>query len=373
METLEIDFKKMFGGFYRGKNVLVTGHTGFKGSWLSLWLYLMGARVIGYALDPATDRDNFVLCGLRHRMMDIRGDIRDDARLKQVFSLYEPEIVFHLAAQPIVRRSYEIPDETFETNVMGTVRVLENIRLSGTVKTGVIVTSDKCYDNKEQFWGYREGDMLGGYDPYSASKSCAEIVTASYRNSFYNARSGKYPGKCVSSVRAGNVVGGGDWSECRLIPDSIRALQSQNPIEIRNPDSVRPWQHVLEPLYGYLLLAYKMAEEGSQYAGAWNFGPDFDSIVPVSRVADMLVSLWGSGKWVDCAEQPTLHEAALLSLDCTKAKTFLGWKPRMDLQKALEYTVEWYQKFRSEDVYHLCRRQISAYCAACMSAEESLD
>ena len=371
MEEMTIDCKKMFGGFYRGSNVLVTGHTGFKGSWLCLWLYLMGARVTGYALDPATDQDNFVLCGLRHRMVDIRGDIRDEARLKQVFDLYEPEIVFHLAAQPIVRRSYEIPEETFETNVLGTVRVLENIRLSHTVKTGIIVTSDKCYENREQIWGYREGDMLGGYDPYSASKGCAELVTASYRNSFFNARSGKYSGKYISSVRAGNVIGGGDWSQDRLIPDCIRALQSHRPIEIRNPESVRPWQHVLEPLYGYLLLAYKMTEQGTRYTGSWNFGPDFESTVPVGRVADMLVSLWGGGEWEDCSEHTALHEASLLSLDCTKAKVFLGWKPRMDLRQALEYTVEWYRTFRREDVYPLCGRQIAAYCAACMSAVEN--
>lgn len=364
MENMEIDLSRMFGGFYRGKNVLVTGHTGFKGSWLCLWLYLLGARVVGYALDPPAENGNFSLCGLRRRMVDIRGDIRDGARLKQIFDLYEPEIVFHLAAQPIVRRSYEIPGETFETNIMGTVEVLENIRLSQTVKTGVIVTSDKCYENREQLWGYREGDALGGYDPYSASKGCAELVTAAYRSSFFSTR----PGKCVSTARAGNVFGGGDWAEDRLVPDCIRALQSHSPIMLRNPESVRPWQHVLEPLYGYLLLAYQMAEKGSRYTGAWNFGPDADSVVPVGRLADELISLWGSGEWVDCSEYTSLHETAMLSLDCTKAKTFLGWKPRMNLKKALEYTVEWYRDYRREDVYALCRRQIASYSAAWMEA-----
>lgn len=359
METMGVNFSEMFDGIYQGKNVLVTGHTGFKGSWLSLWLNLLGAKVIGYALDPVTKQDNFILSQLQDKMIDLRGDILDTEKLKQVFTIYKPEIVFHLAAQPIVRHSYEMPVLTLATNVMGTVHVLENIRTSTTVKIGVIITSDKCYENKEQLWGYREKDRLGGYDPYSASKGCAEIVTDSYRRSYFStAGSGKF----LASVRAGNVIGGGDWSDCRLLPDCIRALQWQKPIEVRNPNSIRPWQHVLEPLYGYLLLAAKMFKDGAKYSGAWNFGPDFNSVAPVKTVVDRVVALWGSGSWVDCSDQEALHEAVLLRLDCTKAKTLLGWKPRLDLNTALAYTLAWYKNYAHGDVYELCREQIAEYC-----------
>ena len=358
MEAMAIDFSRLFGGVYSGKNILVTGHTGFKGSWLSLWLYCMGANVVGYALAPATERDNFVLCGLHEKIIDLRGDIRDSSALGKAFDTYRPEIVFHLAAQPIVRRSYEIPAETFETNVMGTVHVLEAIRSSGTAKAGIIITSDKCYENREQLWGYRENDRLGGYDPYSASKGCAEIVTAAYQKSYF----GRDSGKAIASVRAGNVIGGGDWSDSRLVPDCIRALESQKPIEIRNPNSVRPWQFVLEPLYGYLLLGAKLLQQGSRYGGAWNFGPDYDSVATVKTVTDQLIALWGNGASRNCDRlQDAPHEAALLSLDCTKAKALLGWKPRLKLQKALDYTVEWY-KNHDENSFELCKRQIVSYC-----------
>ncbi|SHK81988.1 CDP-glucose 4,6-dehydratase [Desulforamulus aeronauticus] len=362
METVGLNFPEMFDGIYRGRTVLVTGHTGFKGSWLSLWLHLMGANVIGYALDPVSQQDNFILSGLPDKMVDIRGNILDASKLKQVFTTYQPEIVFHLAAQPIVRHSYKMPVLTFETNVMGTVHVLENIRTSSTVKTGVIITSDKCYENREQLWGYREKDPLGGYDPYSASKGCAEIVTASYRKAYFSTDSGGEQEKSLASVRAGNVIGGGDWSDCRLLPDCIRALQSQKTIEIRNPNSIRPWQHVLEPLYGYLLLAAKMFKDGSRYSGAWNFGPDFDSVAPVKKVVEQVIALWGSGLWVDCSNQAALHEAVLLSLDCTKAKTLLGWQPRLTLHKALDYTLAWYKNDAQKDIYQLCKEQIAEYC-----------
>lgn len=358
MEIVGINFSQLFDGIYQGRRVLVTGHTGFKGSWLSLWLHLLGANVIGYALDPVTDQDNFLLTGLHNKIIDIRGDVLDTKKLKTVFTTYQPEIVFHLAAQPIVRHSYKMPELTFATNVMGTVHVLENIRDSVTAKIGVIITSDKCYENKEQIWGYRENDPLGGYDPYSASKACAEIVTSSYGRSYFNSGSGKF----LASVRAGNVIGGGDWSDYRLLPDCIRALQAQKPIEVRNPQAVRPWQHVLEPLYGYLLLAAKMFKEGAKYSGAWNFGPDFDSVATVKTVVDRVVALWGSGSWVDCSPQESLHEAVLLSLDCTKAKTILGWRPRLDLNTALAYTLAWYKNYTQQDVYQLCREQIADYC-----------
>lgn len=364
METMGINYSEMFGGIYQGRRVLVTGHTGFKGSWLSLWLHLLGAKVIGYALDPVTNQDNFLLARLQDKIIDIRGNILDVPKLKKIFDTHRPEIVFHLVAQPLVRRSYEMPVLTFETNTMGTVHVLEQIRSSDSVKTGVIITSDKCYENQEQLWGYREKDRLGGYDPYSASKGCAEIITASYRKSYFRTDASGLPGKALASVRAGNVIGGGDWSENRLLPDCIRALQGQKPIEIRNPESTRPWQHVLEPLYGYLLLAAKMFTEGSKYSGAWNFGPDFDSIAPVKEVVNTVIALWGSGLWVDCSADKALHEAVLLSLDCTKAKTLLGWQPRLDLSKALEYTLAWYKNYARRDVYQLCKEQIAEYCLA---------
>jgi CDP-glucose 4,6-dehydratase len=368
METMGIDFSEQFDGVYLGKNVLVTGHTGFKGSWLSLWLHLMGANVIGYALGPATAQDNFVLCGLHNKIIDLRGDIRDTALLKQVFEVYQPDIVFHLAAQPIVRHSYEIPAETFETNVMGTVNVLDAIRGCSSVKAGVIITSDKCYENREQIWGYRENDKMGGYDPYSASKGCAELVAAAFRTSYFSANSGK----AIATARAGNVIGGGDWSQDRLIPDCIRAFIKQDPIVLRNPDSVRPWQFVLEPLYGYLLLGKKLLHDGAKYSGAWNFGPDFDSIAPVKKVVSLLTNFWGSSPGIlSAAPQNAPHEAALLSLDCTKAKNLLDWKPRLNLQNALNYTVEWYKNDRTEDVYALCERQIASYCKTCTSLVES--
>lgn len=368
METVEIDFPEQFDGTYRGKNVLVTGHTGFKGSWLSLWLHLMGANVIGYALEPATEEDNFVLCGLHHKITDLRGDVRDTAHLRQVFEIYQPEIVFHLAAQPIVRRSYEIPAETFETNVMGTVHVLDAIRSSGSAKAGVIITSDKCYENREQIWGYRENDRLGGYDPYSASKGCAELVASAFRTSYFGPNSGK----TIVTARAGNVIGGGDWSQDRLIPDCMRAFIRHDPIVLRNPDSVRPWQFVLEPLYGYLLLGQKLLRDGAEYSGAWNFGPDFDSIVPVKKVVGLLASFWGnSPAFLSAAPQNAPHESELLSLDCTKAKTRLKWKPQLNLQDALKYTVEWYKNDRAEDVYSLCERQIASYSNICASSVEA--
>ena len=356
---MEVALTDPFEGIYKGRNVLVTGHTGFKGSWLSLWLHLLGANVIGYALDPITEQDNFVLCGLRNKITDLHGDIREADRLKLVFAAYQPEIVFHLAAQPIVRRAYQIPAETFETNVMGTVNVMEAIRGCDSVKAGVIITSDKCYENREQIWGYREDDRMGGYDPYSASKGCAELVTAAFRNSYFSNNSGK----AVATARAGNVIGGGDWSQDRLIPDCMRALIAQKAIEVRNPDSVRPWQFVLEPLYGYLLLGEKLLRHGAGYTGAWNFGPDFESVAPVKKVVEFLTSSWGNNSNILISSDSNApHEAGMLSLDCTKAKTLLGWKPRFNLQTALDYTVQWYQDYQTKDMLELCERQITSFC-----------
>ena len=362
METVGVNFAKLFDGAFCGKRVLVTGQTGFKGSWLSLWLYLMGAEVFGYALPPATDRDNFVLCGLKDKITDIRGDVRDKNHLKAVFDSCKPEVVFHLAAQPIVRLSYELPLDTLETNILGTSYVLENIRTSQSVRAAVIVTSDKCYENREQIWGYREGDALGGFDPYSASKGCAELVTAAYRKSFFTAEQNTAFPKAVSTVRAGNVIGGGDWSPDRILPDCIRALENGSVIGIRNPAAVRPWQFVLEPLYGYLLLASRMLQDPQKYSGAWNFGPDFDSVVPVSKIVQTVIRLWGSGEWQDLSSPNSVHEAGLLNLDCTKAKSLLGWKPKLSIEQALEQTVAWYQKFDDGGICDLCAQQIADYC-----------
>ena len=361
METVGLETADILKRTFKGKNVLVTGHTGFKGSWLSLWLHLLGANVTGYALEPNTEQDCFGLSGLKDRITDIRGDVRDDEKLKKVFEACKPQVVFHLAAQPLVRLSYERPRETYETNVMGTLNVLECIRHSTSVKAGVLITSDKCYENREQLWGYRENDSLGGYDPYSSSKSCAEILIASYRNSFINPEKYQEHGKIIASARAGNVIGGGDWSADRILPDSIRALKEGRPVEVRNPEAVRPWQHVLEPLRGYMLLACKMYNDGIFYSGAWNFGPDDHSIVPVKEVVEAVVKAWGSGQWAYAPQKNAAHEAGLLSLDCTKAKAYLGWKPVLDFTEAIQYTVDWYKAYTETDVHSLCSKQIEAY------------
>lgn len=355
MENREIAPAGRFGeAFYRA-NVLVTGHTGFKGAWLCVWLGMLGANLVGYALDPAQEQGVFVRCGLSRKMIDLRGDVRDLARLKMAFEAYRPEVVFHLAAQPIVRRSYSEPAETFETNVMGTVNVLEAARACASVKAVIVVTSDKCYENREMIWGCRESDPLGGADPYSASKGCAELAVAAYRSSFFPPEKGK----SVVTVRAGNAFGGGDWAEFRLIPDCVRAFQSNRPVELRNPDSVRPWQFVLEPLSGYLLLAAELLR-GTALGGAWNFGPEPESSVSVQEIAELLAQIWGGSARVRNAEESQApYEAGAVSLDCTKAKLLLGWRPRLDLRAALEQTVAWY---RSEgDALELCREQIAQY------------
>ncbi len=349
------------GNFYKGKRVLVTGHTGFKGSWLTIWLKELGAEVIGYSLDPKTDNDNFVLSGLEDRITDIRGDIKNYTQLADVFEKYQPEIVFHLAAQPLVRLSYEFPRETFEDNVMGTINVLECVRNTQSVKVCVNITSDKCYDNKEWIWGYKETDPMGGYDPYSASKGCSELVISSYINSFFNPSAYSIHQKVVASVRAGNVIGGGDWSENRIIPDCIRALESGRPIEIRNPHSVRPWQHVLEPLSGYLWLASQMQCDPEKYAGAWNFGPNDESIITVADVVGKVIDHYGKGSWSDQSLPGQLHEAKLLNLDCSKAKFLLKWKPTLDMEQCIELVVDWYKKYKDTEVYELCVNEINQF------------
>lgn len=294
-------------------------------------------------------------------MVDIRGDIRDLNNLQEVFDRYKPQIVFHLAAQPLVRLSYDIPKETYETNVIGTLNVLECIRKSDSVKVGIMVTSDKCYENKEQIWGYRENDPVGGYDPYSSSKGAAELLISSYRNSFFNPDKFDEHGKAIASVRAGNVIGGGDWAKDRIIPDCIRALEQGTPIEVRNPMATRPWQHVLEPLSGYLRLSANMFEDGEKYSGAWNFGPDLEAVVPVKDVVEKVIKYWGCGEWIDLSNPEAVHEAALLSLDCTKARTYLGWRPVFDIETSLRLTVEWYKNYLNMNAYELCKSQINCY------------
>ena len=356
MESLEVTH--LLKNALSGKTVLVTGHTGFKGSWLCIWLNQLGARVLGYALEPYTDKDNFTVARVESKVTSNIGDIADYGKLKRVFDDYQPEIVFHMAAQPLVRLSYKQPKSTYDTNVGGTVNLLECCRLTDSVKVIINVTSDKCYENKEWVWGYRENDPVGGYDPYSSSKACSEIITSAYRSAFFDAVE---HGKAISTVRAGNVIGGGDWREDRLVPDCVKSLQSNEPIRVRSPMSVRPWQHVLEPLYGYLLLASKMYQDRQRYSGAWNFGPDHKSAITVEELVKTLIGHWGRGDYKDIsrAESREPHETRMLFLDISKAITDLGWIPILTISEAIEYTVSWY---KASDVdYDFCVGQINAY------------
>lgn len=357
------DLEKILRATFCGKRVLVTGHTGFKGSWLSIWLHAMGARVIGVALDPATDRDNFVLSGIGEKIdADIRADIRDRQTMQDIFNEYQPEVVFHLAAQPLVRLSYDIPVETYEANVMGTIHIMEAIRHTDSVRAAVMITTDKCYENREQIWGYRENEPMGGYDPYSSSKGAAEIAISSWRRSFFNpADYGTKHHVSIASVRAGNVVGGGDWAKDRIVPDCIRALEADQTIEIRSPKAIRPWQHVLEPLSGYLLLAAKMLEEPTRYCEGWNFGPRTESVTPVWDVATMITKYYGKGELKDVSDPNALHEANLLMLDISKAHALLGWEPRTNIEQCCQLTADWYKRYRTENVYDLCREQIDTF------------
>lgn len=340
---------------YKNKKVLITGHTGFKGSWLGIWLNMLGAEVIGIALEPISKNDNFVLSGIGDKIKDYRQDIRNLDAIKNIIDKEKPEILFHLAAQPIVLESYKDPVYTFETNVMGTVNMLEAFRVSDSLKTGVFITTDKCYENIEKNYNYKETDPMGGYDPYSSSKGAAELAISSYRNSYF-----KEGEKKVASVRAGNVIGGGDWSPYRLMVDIIKALESNTEIEIRNPNAVRPWQHVLEPLSGYLLLAAKMHTE-QKYDEAWNFGPEAENIVTVKQLLEEVIKYYGKGNWKDVSDEDKLHEATLLALDITKVKSKLNWHPKLNLQETVKYTVNWYKNYKIKNVMDLCTRQIEDY------------
>lgn len=344
--------------FWRGKRVLLTGHTGFKGSWLSLWLQSLGAEVHGLALEPPTTPDLFTEARVAQGMTSAIGDIRDYDAVRAIMVAVQPEIVIHMAAQPLVRLSYSEPVATYATNVMGTVHVLEAARNVGSVRAIVNVTTDKCYENKEWVWGYREDEPMGGHDPYSNSKGCSELVTSAYRHSFLQAK-----GIALASARAGNVIGGGDWATDRLVPDILRAFENDQPVIIRNPRATRPWQHVLEPLSGYLLLAQNLyGESGQHYAEGWNFGPQDEDARPVQWIVEHLVEGWGNGaSWqLDGGEHP--HEANYLKLDISRAKARLGWTPSWNLATALEKILSWHHAWLAgQDMQQLCRQQIIEY------------
>lgn len=328
---------------WQGKRVFLTGHTGFKGGWLALWLASKGAVVRGYSLDPYTSPSLFDTAKIGSLIEDVRGDIRDGGRLDRAMTEFAPEVVFHMAAQPLVRYSYQDPIGTFEINVIGTARVLDAVRRTPSVRAVVSVTTDKCYENKEWLWGYRETDPLGGYDPYSSSKACAELVSAAYRQSYFPVAKLAEHGCAVATARAGNVIGGGDWSTDRLIPDLVRGFAEGKPALIRRPGSIRPWQHVLEPLQGYLLLAERLLSGEPRYATAFNFGPSEDDAQPVGWIVEKMVGYWGDGAaWV-LDPEPGVHEAGYLKLDASRARTELGWRPKLRLETALAWLVDWYK------------------------------
>ncbi len=360
MENMELAFKNQFKGVYQGKRVLVTGHTGFKGSWLSIWLKALGAEVYGFALEADGPNANFNRCGLAQRMHHTLGDIRNQSLLQDFVSEIKPHFIFHLAAQPLVLESYNNPHYNFETNVMGTVNILEAVKNCPSVEFLINVTTDKCYQNKEWLWGYRESEALGGEDPYSASKACSEIITHAYRQSFF-----KQHACSIASARAGNVIGGGDWAENRIIPDAFRALQMQKTLQIRNPNAIRPWQFVLEPLMGYLTLGMHLALEGSAFAEAWNFGPLSSEPYSVKQIIELLQNQIPQLKVEFHHSHSAPHEAALLQLDVSKALHRLAWKPRLNMKQTLEFTTRGYlQELKhSGDLYTLRLQHLHDYCS----------
>lgn len=352
----------MTPGFWRGKRVLVTGHTGFKGSWLCLWLQELGAEVIGYALTPPTTPSLFAMAHVGTGMTSLIADVRDGERLRAAVAEHRPEIIIHMAAQPLVRLSYDEPVATYATNVMGTVHLLDAVRQVGGVRAIVNVTTDKCYENREWVWGYRENEPMGGFDPYSNSKGCAELVTAAYRSSFFHPARYAEHGTAVASARAGNVIGGGDWAKDRLVPDIVNAFMAGRAVDIRNPHAIRPWQHVLEPLHGYLLLAEKLWAEGAAFAEAWNFGPHEADAQPVQWIVERLAKTWGAGAHWTLDQGAHPHEATYLKLDCSKARARLGWHPQWSIGRALDEIVSWYQSLgQGQDMAAITRAQIRAY------------
>ncbi len=348
--------------FWSGKKVLITGHTGFKGSWLSLWLQSLGARVTGYSLDPPSEPSLFDLACVADDIEDIRGDVRDLDNLQSCMAGYDCEIVIHMAAQSLVRRSYLEPVNTFSTNVMGTVNLLEAVRNLKRARVVIVVTSDKCYENREQDIGYRETDPMGGFDPYSSSKGCAELVTAAWRKSYFNPAEYPSHGVAVASARAGNVIGGGDWAEDRIIPDIMTAFNEGRSVQLRNPDAIRPWQFVLEPLNGYLTLAERMWDEGGFFSGAWNFGPAETDMHTVSWLTDALAVRWGDGAGWECDATAHPHETTLLKLDCSHARDVLHWRPVQSVEETLDWIVEWYKSyFAGSDIRAVTLGQIRRF------------
>jgi len=346
--------------FWNGKKVFLTGHTGFKGSWLALWLQSMGAIVKGYALTPSTNPALFIEANVAEQMDSVIGDIRDLEVLKRNMISFNPDILIHMAAQPLVRLSYVEPVDTYTTNVIGTVNVLEAARLCKNLKAIVSVTTDKCYENKEWPWGYRENEPMGGHDPYSSSKGCAELVTSAYRRSFFYTKDTA----AVASARAGNVIGGGDWAEDRIVPDILRAFENETPVIIRNPMATRPWQHVLEPLSGYLVLAERLYEDGEEYAEAWNFGPKDEDCQPVSGILNKMVANWGNGASWMLDENENPHEAGFLKLDCSKAASRLNWQPKWNLEHTLDLITDWHQKWiEGQPIKEHCLKEIESYMA----------
>jgi CDP-glucose 4,6-dehydratase len=359
MESMEISKGKVDSSFWKGKKVFLTGHTGFKGSWLSLWLQNMGVLLKGYSLDVNTKPALFTQANVAAEMESEIGDIRNLEQLTESMVSFSPDILIHMAAQPLVRLSYQEPVDTYTTNVIGTVNVLEAARKCLGLKAIVSVTTDKCYENKEWDWGYRESEPMGGHDPYSSSKGCAELVTSAYRRSFFNSDNTA----SLASARAGNVIGGGDWAEDRLIPDILRAFEKSEQVVIRNPLSTRPWQHVLEPLSGYLVLAQELYLNGDDFAEGWNFGPKDEECKPVNWILDQMVTHWGNNaSWIlDKNNNP--HEAGFLKLDCSKAASRLKWKPKWNLNFTLKSIVEWHQIYSSgSDIKKQCLKEINTYC-----------
>jgi len=355
-----------FGGIFAGKRVFVTGHTGFKGSWLSLWLAELGAEVHGYALEPATEPNLFMQAGVADCLASHRiADVRDYSSLRQAMSEARPEIVFHLAAQPLVRQSYSEPRETYETNVMGTVNLLEAVRYTDSVRVCQVISSDKCYENREWVYAYRENDPMGGHDPYSNSKGCTELVVSAYRNSFFHPEKIAEHAVSLASSRAGNVIGGGDWADDRIIPDCVRALLAGETIEVRNPNAIRPWQHVLEPLSGYLWLAVMQWNHPGMYEEGWNFGPSGAGNVNVRQIVEQAIRAWGDGDWhAPENKHDVLHEANFLKLDITKANSLLSWRPVCSVREAVADTMKWYRSYqdRSDNMQRFTLAQIKHYC-----------
>jgi CDP-glucose 4,6-dehydratase len=354
----------MVDTFWRGKRVFLTGHTGFKGSWLSLWLQTLGATVAGYALDPPSNPNLFEAAKVASQMESSHGDICDLPAMRSVIASFKPEVVLHLAAQSLVRPSYQDPLLTYKTNVIGSANLLECVRECASVRSVVVVTSDKCYENRESSRPYRETDTLGGYDPYSSSKACTELVVAAYRNSFFPLERYSEHRVAIATARAGNVIGGGDWAQDRLVPDIIRGFSAGRSVPLRNPHATRPWQHVLEPLRGYLSLAERLFQDGAKFSGPWNFGPPYSDAKPVEWIIKRLAEQWGAeARWeVDAGPHP--HEASMLQLDWSKAAKELGWRPVLNLAEALDTTLSWYREFfAGKDARKMCLEQINAYTA----------